>query len=272
MDATDHSYSGGELMPYHDLGDPVPITATIRDAAGEPVVPSTAMLTITRPDGTTTSPTITPAIPLQYDFLPASAGLHAFTLRTTGPDTEITGSFYVESSPRGLFGIPEVRQQLNLTAGQYDEELRLYIAAATDVIERHVGRAVVPRTVTETQEVCGATMWLNWTPVRSITSLTGTTGGALTGYTLDGALGRLTGLRYSGMATVVYVAGMVEIPANYRLAARIIVQHLWETKRGGATLSQPSFALEDSVTVSGMGYAVPNRALELLGPPAPMVA
>jgi hypothetical protein len=62
---------------------------------------------------------------------------------------------------------------------------------------------------------------------------------------------------------------MVPIQANVRLASKIIIQHLWETQRGtmGVQLGGDS----DNY-VAGRGFAIPRRAIELLGPQLPGVA
>jgi hypothetical protein len=51
-------------------------------------------------------------------------------------------------------------------------------------------------------------------------------------------------------------------------AARIILQHLWRTqragRRGGVAGGGDDYAVTEPIP--GIGYAVPNRALELLAP------
>ncbi len=53
------------------------------------------------------------------------------------------------------------------------------------------------------------------------------------------------------------------VPAAVRIATAIIVQHLWRTQNGpGRARGQ----VDDLAAVPGAGYALPNRALELLAP------
>lgn len=52
-------------------------------------------------------------------------------------------------------------------------------------------------------------------------------------------------------------------PAPVRLATLFLVEHLWESQRGPAAI--PS-AADELVTVTGVGYAIPNRVKELLDP------
>jgi hypothetical protein len=66
-----------------------------------------------------------------------------------------------------------------------------------------------------------------------------------------------------------YQAGEVVIPDDYRLAALIIIEHLWETQRGtmGVQLGGDSEGYSP-----GRGFAIPRRALELLDTQLPGVA
>ncbi|MEV7907699.1 hypothetical protein, partial [Streptomyces anulatus] len=67
----------------------------------------------------------------------------------------------------------------------------------------------------------------------------------------------------AGRITVAYVAGRTEVPAHVRQAARIMVQHLWETQRG--RMGAARTAGSEEVWDPRWGYAIPRRALELLG-------
>lgn len=52
-------------------------------------------------------------------------------------------------------------------------------------------------------------------------------------------------------------------PAPVRLATLELIRHLWDSQRGPQSTPLSG---DDIVTASGVGYAVPNRVLELLGP------
>lgn len=175
--------------------------------------------------------------------------------------------------------LPEAKQQLNVLAGDtsLDEELGAYIASVDEVIERRTRRvvstrAVVERHVTQRQD----TLVLRHRPVQQLTSIARIDGSQTwepSALDLDGAAGivrTLNGIRFDGALKVEFQAGYAddEIPDNFKLAARILLQHLWETQRGrfGAARSP---ALE---AVPGRGYAVPNAVLELLGDPGPVFA
>jgi hypothetical protein len=63
--------------------------------------------------------------------------------------------------------------------------------------------------------------------------------------------------------TITYVAGWgTAVPAAFGVAARIILQHLWEAQHGPS--ARPSIGVADVVQPPGFGFAIPNRAAELL--------
>lgn len=65
-----------------------------------------------------------------------------------------------------------------------------------------------------------------------------------------------------GNIVVTYNTGLATIPANVRLAARIILRQLWQADQQGY---RPNFGAPDNDTVSTpSGFAVPKRAWELL--------
>ncbi|MGH3439673.1 MAG: hypothetical protein ACRDRN_24865, partial [Sciscionella sp.] len=117
---------------------------------------------------------------------------------------------------------------------------------------------------------------LNNVPVLSLTSVTRIDGSitwdlaSLHVNQKSGQVTLLSGAPVSGLVAVTYQAGYTVVPPNFQLAARIIVQHLWMTQRGdkGATRAG---GMGTSV-VPGIGFAIPNRALELLGTGLPGIA
>lgn len=59
-------------------------------------------------------------------------------------------------------------------------------------------------------------------------------------------------------------AAPANVPANVKLAARIILAHLWQADQQGY---RPTFgAPDDDVVTSPSGFAIPRRAYELLRP------
>jgi hypothetical protein len=78
-----------------------------------------------------------------------------------------------------------------------------------------------------------------------------------------GVITRLNGWPFWGPYNVTYKAGRAVVQSSLRTAGMLIVQHLWDTRRGQS--SNPRYGGDDTVILPGWGYAIPNRAAELLG-------
>jgi hypothetical protein len=180
-----------------------------------------------------------------------------------------------------LVTLDDAKKQLNITASDTsgDVELQGFVDAATAAVETQLGQVVDRRTVTEEIAAAGrvTSFLLSSVPVISLTSLVSLDGTQTWSVDpsvahVDSASGRVTllsGPPFIGPGIAIYQAGMTAVRANIRLAALIIIQHLWETQRGtmGVQLGGDS----DNY-VAGRGFAVPRRAIELLGTPLPGVA
>ncbi|SEG44866.1 hypothetical protein SAMN04489712_105275 [Thermomonospora echinospora] len=184
-----------------------------------------------------------------------------------------------------IISTTDAKAQLNMSDSTSDTELAGYVSAASRVVEKYVG-AVIHRTVTDTFDGGRSQLLLSTLPVVSITSVTDTgTALAADGYTVDlraGVLTRLVGTSPTPFEAgyqsvqVVYTAGQAaDIAAvaadlaDYRLAALIIVQHLWETQRPAARGPFDQGADDYDPRYS---YSIPRRALELLGEPVGGIA
>jgi hypothetical protein len=172
-----------------------------------------------------------------------------------------------------FLSLAEAKQQLNITVDSYDDELPVYVSGACLVIERLAG-AVLPRAVTENvrQRAGSRAMVLLTRPVMSLTSMTALDGSGtydVTSVYVDrpkaGIVRRKDDARIvGGPWSVVYQAGRADIPANINLAARMLVEHLWETQRG--ELGPPSLDLTGGIgeSVPSVWFAVPNKVQEML--------
>lgn len=183
-----------------------------------------------------------------------------------------------------MLTLTEAKLQLNIDEADtsHDVELQVYVDAAVKVVERHTGLVGDLRTIANERhdEPPTARLWLHHRPVRSVASVQRVDGSmSWDPANLDvdedeGALLVVSGPLFSGLLEVTYEAGHVEVPKEFNLAARIIVQHLWQTQRGAWAGRGVRTVLEDSfenLVGGGRGYAIPNAALELLGEPAPVV-
>ncbi len=93
-------------MATYYIGGVAPLTFKVRDSSGALVTPSTITLVITKPDGTTTTPTLTNSstgvYTVNYDY-GTTAGHYTYVLTVTGPGAgQLFGSFDVTSGQLSL--------------------------------------------------------------------------------------------------------------------------------------------------------------------------
>lgn len=260
-----------------DLGDPVPLSVEIKNAAGFLENAGAVAVTVTLPDGTVATPAVTNVSPGVYtaSYPTTQAGRHTVRWLATGANASAyTDAFDVDAAATAIVSLAEVKKHLNIDDTDSDDELRFYMDAATEMVEGMVG-PVARRIVTETVTGRDGELILNHAPAISLTTVESTQGWTGTydtaGMHLDGPSGIVrygaTGLTWSYPVSVTYVAGRVIVPAAIRLATLIILAHMWETQRGG---DSPASLLaggdQDPGFSPGFGFAVPNRAKELLAP------
>lgn len=265
-----------------DLGDTVTLNYSATDpASGSLIAPGTVTLTVTQPDGSAVTPSFTTPATGVYQclFVPSQSGRFGVNWNSVGPATDYTDAFNVnDASPAYMVSLASVKSQLNINTPGSDEELLEYIQAATEACETITGKAMVTRTIVlEEHEVTGGRMALNWSPVQSV-SLIQTIDTFINWdparLHLNQANGVLSTTFLSGLfelwgrIQVTYVAGYTDLPAKYRLACRMLVQHLWLTRRGSGGPPSPG-GVGDESYVPGVAFAVPYKVLELLGNPMP---
>lgn len=167
--------------------------------------------------------------------------------------------------------VADLKAHINLPTNDtsQDDELEQMLDAAIEVVENSAG-PLSAGTVTETHyDVNSDMLLLRQTPTSALASVSLRSYGSdveqtLSDYDLDVAAGIVrvgSGARFYGTYVVEYQTGRVEVPASLRLAILIIAAHLFETQRvPGAS----RFAAPEAVVPAG--YAIPNRALELMAP------
>lgn len=265
----------------YDLGDPVDLVFRTVTTAGAPVNLTGMALTVTRPDGTTDTPTVVnpPAQTGVYSvrYAPAVAG--PYRIRWVGTDVAnpqaYTDAFDVrDTSPLLLFSLSDAKSILNVSTSTNDGKLRDLVESTTSSVEFLVG-SVVRRIVVERYETCGAdTIVLRSAPVISVTAISRIYRGGPTYNVADtdldpdtGILQNVNGRGFYGPLRVTYVAGRSTLPAAIRDGARILLKHLWDIQNGLTGLPRLSEMSDRGTTVvPGLGYDLPNRALELLHP------
>lgn len=255
----------------------------VRDEQGT-LTDATVTLTLTRPDGTATSPTAAnPSVGIYTaDVTWDQPGDWLRVWQTTGAVVSVdVDQVHVIAPTLRIVGLAEVKEHGNITTNASDQELLDFIGTAQQMIENLVG-AVVPTTVTETYTSTGSRLWLRRAPVLSVTSVTEYTGTtALTpltagDWTLDpetGALTRNYGWWAGDSVQVVYRPGRSPIPEAIRWAGKELTIHLWrstQTLRGGRGRG----SADDTAAAVGAGFGLPNRVEDALRPflRAPAVA
>jgi len=231
--------------------------------------------TVTRPDNTTTTATVTkPSTGLYWGSLASSnqvgrwRGVFTGTGANSGklPFTDVIDVW--PADPRLIISLADAKAELNHTTDINDDELRLYIAATTEIVEHIVG-AVLVSTEVETFNG-GKTAVLLSERATAITSVT-VNGVASTDYTAD----LDSGIVYSGSTTapsyfssgrqnvvVTYTTGSSSIPPSTIAGARSIAAHLYassqQSRRGRGRSG------DGDGTQLVLGYAIPNAAVEKL--------
>lgn len=280
-------------------GAAVPLAWISTDTQGSPFEGTSVTLTVTLPDATTATPSVTHNGSGSYSasLVTTQAGHHliAWTATASGFADAFCDSFEVQpSADPTLVSLAEAKEILNLSGtSDYDLILQGYNAAATEVAD-YVCGPVVTRQVTEVVRAQGAVMTLGFAPVRTDLGTTldasnrrdGSTTNGLVSitplmtygfmYDLDqllvdpytGLVRQSAGLPffYSGdpyaQFQVIYWAGRKVIPNAVYEGCKMILEHLYQVKRGGVG-AQDIAAGESTVVLPGFGFAIPNRALEL---------
>jgi hypothetical protein len=280
-------------------GAVVPLSFTNTDTGGNAQDAATVTVTVTLPDGSTSTPSVTHSPPGVYNaaYTTTQAGHHV--ILWVAADATYPGayadSFEVQpSADPTIVSLAEAKEILQLTGTtSQDMLLQGYNAAATEVAEYICG-PVVTRQVTEVIRAQGRAMVLNFAPVRTDLGTTFSAANRRDGSTTNGIVSITPLLTYgfmydisqllvdpdTGIARhfaglpffytadplaqwkVTYWAGRKVIPAAVYQGCKMILEHLYQVKRGGVG-AQDVASGESVVTLPGFGYAVPNRAVEL---------
>lgn len=183
-----------------------------------------------------------------------------------------------------IISLQDAKDQLNITTPDYDAELQGFVDAANQMVANRIGPVVGAATVDEWHDGGSVSIVVRANgPIQSVTKVTESYGpisyeltevtedaspvGAFT-YTVDMNRGVLT-RRYSGVAGrfapgranvhVVYVAGYNTAPADIALATKLLVEHMWQTQRGGAV--RPGASSHEDPRYF---YTMPRRVTEIL--------
>lgn len=255
-------------MPAFDLGADVATNWVT-------TVSPPAVLTVTLPDTSQATPAVSPTNAGYAAVVPATQPGRYF-LRWSAAGTAWTDQFDVwPDDPRMLISVADARKALGNLPASRDDDVRLYVAAATPVIEDLVG-AVLTAAIVQRADggKTGIALWERPDRVDQVT-VNGEYLADGVGYTLDQAAAIL----YAGPPdrpgrfppgrqniTVRYTAGMSDVPPNVRLATRELVRHNWQVSMQG---SRPAFGDDpagEDLARTPTGFAVPRRVVQLCAP------
>jgi len=252
-----------------EIGTQIQLSTVVKDLTGTAVNTPTVTMAVTKPDGSTVTPSVTNTASgglYTAQVTPDQAGLWLYKWTAAGAVTSVqSDQFTVVASQRALVAsMEEFKNELNRTDSFDDADLRSRLVSATDWVEGVIGGPLSVQTFTEQVNVCGDTIVPIYRPLVSVTSLTPDLGTPIdsTGYVTDARLGIIRlrwALGYWTFYTLVYRAGLTVVPERHKEAGLIVAKHLWQTRNGGGGRLSP-----DDLVMSGLGFAVPRRAMELL--------
>jgi hypothetical protein len=216
---------------------------------------------------------------LRYVYAFPMAGHYRVKWLTTSPQIAYSDVFDVaEAASPALMSLAVMKQQLGIDPDRTedDDELRAKLMAITTAIERYKSEVIVQRTCVE--DIEGVSRWrrhvrLSNVPVISITSIQSQD--LLTTWNpanvrVDKATGLvkvMSGPIIMGDTVWTTIAGYQIIPYNYIEGAKVLLSHVWESRRGpggtGGVVGPEELADFRHYT------ALPRKAMDWLGQPRP---
>ncbi|WP_159702470.1 hypothetical protein [Arthrobacter sp. 18067] len=233
-------------------------------------------LAVTRPDGLLLDPAPVPTgagATTAAAFVPTMAGRYLLSWSVAGEAAYTDVLDVWPADPGFLIPLEEVATGLQLP-GNVDpaklQDLRLYLAAATPVIEDITG-PMLAATKTHTAWAGDSAVMLPHLP-NQILSVT-VDGVPVPSYVPDLA----SGIVYagngsalqpfgSGELVITYRIGAPIIPPNIRLAARELVRFWWQGGMQGSGGGNVRSGRPEADTFTPSGFAVPRRVMELCAP------
>jgi hypothetical protein len=167
--------------------------------------------------------------------------------------------------------------QAHVTSGTTDDELQNMLDAAVNVVESAVGPLTGTQFTETHYDAAGRLLVLRQSPVIDVLSIERVTWTMVSPllaaqYAVDpdtGIVRLVDGTLFAGDYRVTYTAGYVNTPSAITQAILIVAAHLVETQRVPGA-NRPGFGAygqpETASMPLGVGYAIPNRAQELLQP------
>ena len=272
-------------MAVYDLGDVVSLGVSIYNSAGALANATTVTAFVVAPDGTSSSPSVTNSGTGLYDISYTPAQYGRYTIRWVASGTNASAyadEFTVRDFTHlGVVSLDEVKDHLNITTTNQDEEIRRFIDAAQDLAESYVG-CVLGRQTFTSEKYDGNTDIIRLRNPRAISITSVYENGNLlssSAYVLDPTgqrisrvtEGSISGPNYFGIwapgaqnILISYVAGFTVPPPAAKQGVLEIVRHLWQTQRGSTSVMGRTQSGDDYYSTPT--YSLPRRAMELLDP------
>lgn len=237
----------------------------------------TVTLAVTKPDGTQVDPA--PTVSSEFSAQIECDQPGRYVLRWE--DTTAPAATYVDTldvwpeDPRFLISLDAAMDALKWKGAQRSGDdaarLRLYVAAATEVIEDIAG-AVLIRTVVQSADGgrTGVALWERPSEIISVV----VDGHPTTNYipNLNAAIvyAKPAHSRFAdGLQNVVitYRTGATEVSPSIQLGTAELVRHLWQVGQQAMTGNPAEQTAQDprQTSLTRSGFAVPNRVIELVG-------
>jgi hypothetical protein len=177
--------------------------------------------------------------------------------------------------------LDQAKAQLNIDPDDdsQDGELQGYVDAITGAVEEYKHEIIELRTITEEVETCPVRRLRVYSvPAVSLVSVQMWDASVTWDITklrlsAEGILRVMSGPPVGGgLVEVTLTAGYAQVPPRYVRGALVILQHTWETQRGVGAAVQGVIGREEVRKPAGSAFSIPNKALEWLGKPLPLVA
>jgi hypothetical protein len=254
-----------------NLIDPDAVTLTLTNTAGTVALTKSWPGTLTRESTGKFSTIITAPADVP-------AGLYVEKWQVTNPTLTATDWVELADDVPGLLTLTAAKEALQKTSTKRanDAELQVYVDAVNEWIRNKAG-PVIPETRTDPVTVNQRTGLLRL-PVQPVLAVISATyagvSTSIAGWPTvyeDGKVYVSNPYTYRTPTTgagleVTYRVGRTSVPASLVTAARELVVHLWRSQREQFAAPTPGGFADETVTIGGMAYAVPNRVAQLVEP------
>ena len=264
---------------FYDLGDVNRVSVVVTDSTGIPANAGAVVLTVTAPDGTTSTPAVSNPSTGNYqaDITITQYGHWGLSWVATGANASAFTDSFNAQAWTSLVSLAEIKTHLGITSTTNDEELRGFAVDATAAVESYTYRHWV-KGAGQTVLISGGTGPAILLPIdtASVTTVVeqGVTLTSGTDYVFDpkgSVLQRIWSPFYGRYwypgtlnISVTYVTGGATVPSDVRRGALELIRHLWETQRGGQTPILGAGGVTEWDPRSA--YSMPMRVKELLDP------